>query len=156
MSQRLPNPRLAKIHRNYTVEEVAALYGIHRNTVRAWIKSGLPTCDARRPVLILGAALSAFLIQKRAKNKRPCAPGEMYCMRCRVPQVPDLGIADYQQLTQGGGNLMGLCPSCGCMMNRRVSLEKLNTIRGSLDITLPNPLQHIDESIQPSVNSDLK
>ena len=36
------NPWLAKIHRNYTVEEAARLYGLHRNTVRQWIKRGLP------------------------------------------------------------------------------------------------------------------
>jgi hypothetical protein len=38
MGTRHPNPRLAKIHRNYTVEEVANVFGVHRNTVRQWIK----------------------------------------------------------------------------------------------------------------------
>ena len=71
MAQRLPNPRLAKIHRNYTVEEVARLYGVHRNTVRQWIKrDGLPICDDGRPVLILGGELAAFLTRKRTRNKR--------------------------------------------------------------------------------------
>ena len=32
------NPNRAKIHRNYTVGEVASLLNIHKNTVRAWIK----------------------------------------------------------------------------------------------------------------------
>ena len=54
MSKRHPNPRLAKIHRNYTVEEVAGLYGVHRNTVREWVRRGLPTIDDRRPMLIVG------------------------------------------------------------------------------------------------------
>jgi hypothetical protein len=43
VSKRLPNPRRAKIHRNYTVAEIATLYTVHRNTVREWIKHGLPT-----------------------------------------------------------------------------------------------------------------
>lgn len=34
MGKRHPNPRLAKIHRSYTVEEVAGVFGVHRNTVR--------------------------------------------------------------------------------------------------------------------------
>ena len=77
MSKRHPNPRLAKIHRNYTVEDVAAVFGVHRNTVREWVKRGLPTSDDRRPMLILGADLVAFLRARRVKNKRTCQPGEM-------------------------------------------------------------------------------
>ena len=61
MGVRHPNHRLAKIHRNYTVDEVANLFAVHRNTVRQWIKSGLPTTDSRRPLLILGRDLVAFL-----------------------------------------------------------------------------------------------
>jgi len=37
MAKRL-NPNLAKIHRNYTVEEVALLFSVHKNTVRSWVK----------------------------------------------------------------------------------------------------------------------
>jgi hypothetical protein len=29
------NPRLVKIHRSYSVEEIARLFGIHKNTRRA-------------------------------------------------------------------------------------------------------------------------
>jgi hypothetical protein len=35
---RHPNPRLVKIHRSYTVEEVARNLRKHKNTVRAWMK----------------------------------------------------------------------------------------------------------------------
>ena len=58
MPKRHPNPRLAKIHRNYTVEEVAALFDIHKNTVREWVERGLPTNDDRRPMLIPGRVLA--------------------------------------------------------------------------------------------------
>jgi hypothetical protein len=84
MSKRHPNPRLAKIHRNYTVDEIANLFGVHKNSVRNWVKGGLPTSDDRRPMLILGRDLVAFLHARRVKNKRPCQPGEIYCMRCRA------------------------------------------------------------------------
>jgi hypothetical protein len=33
--------------------EVASLFGVHKNTVREWVKRGLPTNDDRRPMLIL-------------------------------------------------------------------------------------------------------
>ncbi len=156
MPKRLPNPRRAKIHRNYTVEEVADLYEVHRNTVRQWIKDGLPTCDTRRPLLVLGSALAAFLTAKRARNKRPCKLDEIYCVRCRVPKKPALGMAEYRPLTTTLGNLVGLCPACEGLINRRVNLAKLGLMSAVLDITLPQPLQHIDESSKPSVNSDYR
>ena len=155
MSKRHPNPRLAKIHRNYTVEEIAALFGVHRNTVREWVKRGLPTNDDRRPMLILGRDLVAFLQVRRAKNKRTCQPGEIYCVRCRAPKAPAADMADYQTVTETLGNLIAICPDCGSIMNRRVSLAKLEQIRGKIDITMPQALPHIDESARPSVNSDL-
>ena len=154
MSKRHPNPRLAKIHRNYTVEEVAGVFGVHRNTVRQWVKSGLPTSDKLRPILILGADLVVFLRARRVKNKRTCQPGEMYCVRCRAPRAPAGDMADYEPLTATQGNLIGMCPACEAMMYRRVSLARMEQVRGKLDITLPQALPHIGESAEPSVNSD--
>ena len=143
MGKRHPNPRLAKIHRNYTVEEVAALFGVHRNTVREWVKRGLPTNDDRRPMLILGRDLVAFLRARRAKNKRTCQPGEIYCVRCRAPKKPAGDMADYQPVTETLGNLIAICPDCEAIIYRRVSLAKLEQIRGQLDITMPQALRHI-------------
>lgn len=156
MAQRLLNPRRAKIHRSYTVEEVSRLYGVHRNTVRQWIKQGLPVCDGRRPVLILGYELAAYLTRKRARNKRPCKAGEVYCVRCRVPQSPALGMADYEPLTATTGNLIGLCPKCGGTMYRRVSRARLAAVTGNLEVRITRGRERIDESGNPSVNSDFK
>ena len=146
MSKRHPNPRLAKIHRNYSVEEIAALFGVHRNTVREWVKRGLPTNDNRRPMLILGRDLVDFLRARRAKNKRTCPPGELYCFRCRAPKAAAGDMADYQPLTETQGNLIAICADCETIMYRRVSLAKLEQVRGNLDITMPQALRHINES----------
>ena len=156
MGKRHPNHRLAKIHRNYTVEEIARLFDVHRNTVREWVKRGLPTSDGRRPILILGRDLVAFLSARRAKNKQTCQPGEIYCVRCRAPKAPAGDMADYAPLTAKLGNLIAICAECETLIYRRVSLVKLDQWRGKLDITMPKALQHIDESAQPSVNSDLE
>ena len=156
MSKRHPNPRLAKIHRNYTVEEVADLFCVHRNTVREWVKRGLPTSDDRRPLLILGRDLMAYLQAKRVKNKQTCQPGQIYCVRCRAPKSPDGEMAEYVPLTPTLGNLIGICPSCSSMMYRRVNLTKLTEVSANLDLTLPQAHLHIRESPNPSVNSDLK
>lgn len=106
MRKRRPNPRLVKIHRSYTVEEVARLFCTHKNTVRAWVKGGLPTCDGKRPLLILGGELAAYLQARRTKNKRPCQPAEMYCVRCRAPKSPAGGMAEYQPISANLGNLI--------------------------------------------------
>ena len=156
MRKRHPNPRLAKIHRTYTVDEVATLFGIHKNTVREWVKRGLPTNDGRRPMLILGRDLVAFLTARRAKNKRICQPGEMYCLRCRAPRAPAGDMVDYLPVTATLGNLAAICSACETMMYRRVSLAKLARVCGILDITMPQALEHIGESAQPTVNSDLR
>jgi len=155
MHKRRPNHRLVKIHRSYTVEEAAMLFGNHKNTVRAWIKAGLPICDARRPTLILGQELALFLQSRRAKNKRPCTPGEVYCMRCRAPRIPAGGMAEYQPKTEILGNLVGICPQCEAMMYRRVSLAKLPQVRGNLDITIAQAERRVSESRTPTVNSDI-
>lgn len=156
MKKRLHNPNLAKIHRSYSVEEVASLYDVYKGTVREWIKRGLPTLNEKRPMLILGGDLAAFHQARRTKSKQKCKPGEMYCVRCRAPKSPALDMADYKVVTGTLGNLVAICPDCNSIMNRRVSLAKLDQVRGKMDITMPQALQHIVESNQPTVNSDLR
>jgi hypothetical protein len=107
-------------------------------------------------MLILGADLIAFLRARRAKNKRTCQPGEMYCVRCRTPRSPAGDMADYLPVTEALGNLIGICSACETIMCRRVSLARLEQVRGKLDIALPQALPRIGESAEPSVNSDLR
>lgn len=155
MSKRLHNPNLAKKHRSYKVDEAADLYEVHKGTVRNWIKAGLPVLDDEHPMLILGGDLAAFHQARRTKNKRPCKPGEIYCLKCRAPKMPDGGMVDYQPVTEKIWNLVAICPDCYTIMNQRAGLTKLALIRGKTDITLTLAQPHIVESNQPSVNSDL-
>lgn len=156
MRTRHPNYRRLKIHRNYTVKDIARLFGIHKNTVWQWIKAGLPTIDDRRPKLVLGCQLIDFLRARRARRKRPCQPGEIYCVRCHVPKFPAGGMAEYRPINEKIGNLTGICPDCNSMMYRCASLAKLGEIREEMDITFPQALRHIGEISQPCVNSDLR
>ena len=136
MSKGRPNYRTVKIHRSYTVAEAARLFGIHKNTVRAWIEAGLPACKDMRPHLILGRELATYLQSRRTRQKRPCAPGEMFCFRCRTPRLPAGRMADYIPRTDVLGNLAGICSECSTMMYRRASLAQLPAIRLRLDITI--------------------
>ena len=151
-----PNPNLAKIHRNYTVEEVADLFSIHKNTVRSWVKEGLATNDDKRPMLILGSNLKQYLQSKRKSKKLKCLPFEIYCLRCRLPQVPAENMVEYEPINGSMGHLIGLCPSCTGIINKYFTIAKLEQIKDKLDITLPKALKHINESSKPLLNSDFK
>jgi hypothetical protein len=160
MRKRHPNPKRVKIHRNYTVEEVADLFPVHKNTVRTWIKTGLPVCDKRRPVLILGHELAEFLRARRTRNKQKCQPGELYCLKCRSVKVPAENMVDYTPQTDLVGNIVAIYPDCRTTMNKRVSRSKLDDLVGKIDITFPQALRHIGETakaIKTRVkNGDLK
>jgi hypothetical protein len=151
-----PNHRLVKSHRTYTVNDIARLFFIHKNTVCAWIKAGLPTIDDRRPMLTLGHDLIAFLKVRRMRNKRPCLPGQIYCVRCRSPKFAAADMAEYRPLTEKVGNLIAICPDCNTIMHRCVSLAKIDEVRGKMDVTFPHALPRIREISQPVVNSDLR
>jgi hypothetical protein len=156
MGKRHPNHRLVKIHRSYTVEEIADLFDLHKNTVRLWVKGGLATIDDRRPMLILGFVLVAFLQVRRSRNKQVCKPGELYCVRCRAPKPPAGDMAEYRPITEKFGNIVAICPDCDAIMNRRVSLAKIKQILGKMEIGFPEAVQHIIDRASPTVNSDLR
>jgi len=149
------NPRRVKLHRNYTVDEAAMLFRVHKNTVRGWLKCGLQPIDDRRPTLVLGQRLSSFLHARRKHARQRCRPGQFYCLRCRAPKNPAARQADYLPVTSISGNLRGICSDCGTPMYRRVSLQKLAVVSGDLQVTLPEAQQRIEDTAVPSVNCDL-
>lgn len=156
MRKRHPNPRIVKIHQNYTTEEAARLLSVHRNTVRRWIKDGLPCLTEQKPFLILGRDLFAFLTAKRAKHKQKCRPGEIYCVRCRSPQAPAGGMVEFMPGAGPVGNLAGICPDCDSMMYRRASEAKLALVCGSLEVSFPEAQPHISKTTSPSENVDFE
>jgi hypothetical protein len=154
VGKRHPNYQRVKTHRSYTVGETALLFGLHKNTVRKWRREGLEAIDDRRPVIFDGKTLAAFLQSRRARSKRPCAPGQIYCVACRAPEEPALDMADYLPVTATSGNLRGLCPACGRLMHRRVSKARLPTIIGKLHVTVTDAPVRIRETGGPSVRCD--
>ncbi|MEQ8964833.1 MAG: helix-turn-helix domain-containing protein [Azospirillaceae bacterium] len=149
-----PNPRRVKIHRSYTVEEIADLFGVHPNTVRNWLRRGLSAIDDHHPILVHGTELRRFLEQRRLAARRPCAPGEIFCLACRAPKRPDGGIADLIPRTPAKGLLRGLCPDCGTLMNRWVALDRLDAVRGDLDVAIPEAERRMGDCSMPIVKCD--
>ena len=139
MGNRLPSPRLAKTLLCYRVEEIAVLYGCHKNTVRNWLANGLEAIDDRRPIMVHGRALNAFHAARRAKSKRPCGPGELYCVPCHKPQRPAGDMVEYGPLTPATGTVKAICPGCGRWLHQRVNAERLTAFRRLFDVSEAKP-----------------
>ena len=136
MAKQNYNYQLAKIHRSYSVEEVANMFSIHKQSVRIWVKNGLPTCDNHHPTLILGSDLREFLQARRLKNKRPCPPGKIYCLSCKEPKSPVDKKVTYKPITKTKGLLIGICPDCKKKIHQFTSLAKLEQFHGKLNVTI--------------------
>ena len=119
------NPRRAKLHRSYSVTELADVLDVHKHTVRGWIKKGLPVIDGAKPTLILGSEFQDMVGKQRKATKRPCQPGQMYCFKCREPKAPALGMVEYAATNAATGNLKAICETCGTMMHQRARLANI-------------------------------
>ena len=114
--------RSVKLHRTYTFEEAERLLGVHRNTIRNWVRrDGLEALVERKPYLIRGDDLREFLRRRAEKRRQPLGLGEMFCLSCRKPRKPERALVENISGAVGPGHLRGLCPVCLTLMHRRIS-----------------------------------
>lgn len=156
MPARRVNPRLAKLHRSYSVPELAATFGVHKNTVRQWQREGLEPLDSSRPTLFQGATIRAFLSKRNASRKRPCMPGTLYCFRCRQPRAPALGMVDYVPINAASGNIRAFCDICETVMHRRARYAVLASTMPGCDVQMAQAPSRLKGSPSPSLNCDLE
>jgi excisionase family DNA binding protein len=140
--RRKPSRHRVKIHRSYTVDEVARLLGVAKGTVRRWIKGGLSALTDQKPALILGEDLVQFLASRKATHKK-CGPAECYCVKCREPREPAGDMAEFIPLTLKTGNLRGICPTCGRLMHKRIRCDAVDSLRALLDVTVAQPVSSL-------------
>lgn len=152
MPPRRINPRLIKLHRPYSVEEAASALDVHKNSVRRWIKQGLPVVDKSRPVLMLGHVLRAHLESTRKAAKRPCPPGTIYCFKCRASMRPALGMVEFIPRNTSTGNLNALCEACGTTMHRNARADRLAAIMPNLDVQIREAGERLIDRHSPSLN----
>jgi hypothetical protein len=144
MAAKRINPKRVKIHRSYTVDEAARLLDVHKNTIRAWMKSGLQTIDQNQPYLIHGQDLQDHVEAMRKKRRVPSKPGHMYCLKCRASRVPALGMVDYVPKTETVGDLIALCEACETTMNRRTRWDQILIVMPKMTITTREPQKRIE------------
>lgn len=114
-----------KASRAYTVEELAECLGVTEQTVRGFLKAGLPALTGQRPALILGCDVQVFLADREERKRRPLAIGEFFCLRCKVPVTAAHGLADYRALTERSGRIEAFCARCEGPCSRVVSAARL-------------------------------
>jgi hypothetical protein len=154
MPARRINPYRVKRNRSYTASELSALLGVHKNTVRHWQRDGLEAIDRGRPALFLGYAVRSFLAERRARRKRPCAPGTFFCFRCREPREPALNTVEYFELKPGKGNLRALCGTCTTIMHRRTCRATLGAVMPGISVQIREAHSRLNGRPDPSLNCD--
>jgi hypothetical protein len=134
------DPRRIKIHRCYTVEQLARALSCHKNAVWLWLKDGLESLgDGKRPIMIHGSVARRFLEERRKVRKRRCKPNELYCFRCREPRQPQAALATFEPSTASAGRLVGMCSDCGTRMFKRVSTKSLSELETLLTLKIHEP-----------------
>src|SRR3990167_1630429 len=145
MAKRYP-AHLVKAHRNYTIEEAADLLGSHLQTIRGWVKNGtLPACSEKRPILVVGADIRAFLRGREIASKRRLGPNEFYCLKCRAPRRPAGMMVDYEMQTDRAGRLVALCEECEGLIFRTLSSDKICVVAPDLSIMFKGRKPSLDE-----------
>lgn len=116
--------------RCYTTEEIAELFEVHVQTVRAWRKDGMqPIEKTTSPYLFLGSAVRAFLAKELSNQKVKLSENEFYCLRCNKAVTPSTTSIIDRNITIGRGKqsifLTGTCPKCETPLRRFATKEQL-------------------------------
>jgi hypothetical protein len=126
------------------------------NTVRRWIKDGLPTVDAARPTLVRGRDAIAFLQTRRKAAKHPSGPDRIYCFRCRIPQIPAGRMVDLEIVAPTRGRLIGICPTCSTLLYRWANPARISAVAPNLDVSIRQAEARIADCSSPKLNGDFK
>jgi hypothetical protein len=148
----------------YEPSEIAKLFHIHRNTVRHWFKEGLNPIDGRKPVLVHGSDLKAFLAQRQEARRRKCAPGEFFCFRCRAPRRPWGNLVDVSQHAEKIAKLTAICGVCETEMHQTIRCTDLPKFTLMIErqsmaserlIGCPDPIDNCDlKKAEPDVETE--
>lgn len=147
--------RRVKLHRSYSLSEAAKLLGVTKHTVARWIDDGLPLIERKRPHLVHGSELRAY-IKARQPRKQPCRAGQIYCVRCRAPKRPAFDEVELILKRPTTGLLAGLCPTCASMIYRVTKTASFAAAVGDLKVTRHPAQERIGDSLDPFSNVQFK
>jgi hypothetical protein len=151
--KRTYNLRLIKMTWLYSVQEIAARYGLHKGTVLRWLDEGLRLNDDLRPYRIRGDELARFLGARQKTRKHKCRPNEFYCFKCREPREAFMGIADIDFEAPTRFRVKSICAVCNTRISKVQALRNLAKIQNSFHVQQLMG-EHIPACLNPSVNTD--
>lgn len=158
--QKSPRRRRYPAHRikqtcSYDSADIAKLFGIHRNTVRHWLKDGLKAIDDHRPIVVHGTVLKAFIKERQQARQQKCAPDEFFCFRCRAPRKPWGDMADLTVRTDKIVNLTALCSVCETAMHKSIRRADAPKIAKQISLQALAP-ERLSDCPDTSANSDFE
>ncbi len=127
------NVRLLHSHVTYTAQELAMILNVCIGTVRRWVKLGLTPIDRHVPRLFLGQHAAHFLAA-RSQPRQSLAPGELYCVACKVPREPFQGVIRLVPRSTTTVDFNAFCPACSRALFRRVRIAEIGEKIGSARI----------------------
>lgn len=138
---------------NYTIQDISSLLGVHKHTVREWLRKGLPKIDDQKPFLIHGRELKNFLQSRRKARRRKCSLDEFYCLRCRAPRHAMGRLADVVQRNEKSLMVSALCEICSTPIHKIQSLKNLPKLFQVFDISKQHQ-KRLSECLPLSLNCD--
>ena len=145
MSRRKRTYPLRRIKENYTytLEQIADLFGIDLMTVRRWVRhDGLARIPKIRPYMVHNSALKAFLHKRQSARKQKCGPGEVYCLKCRCPRIPEKGTGRATIQPNNCMRFQARCGTCGSKMNRVIKAAEWSKNHPLANYIHDAPKQH--------------
>lgn len=147
--KRKPDFRRIRPSKAYLLPEIAASLDRNNATVRRWFRDGLPALDGRRPPLVLGSDLKAWLKAKWSARKQRCKPDELFCCKCRKPREPRPGSVRIVPNNEKTVSVKAECGMCGTRMTKIGSRAKIAEIEEIFRALTPQ-VQHLDRCMGAS------
>lgn len=129
-------------HRPYTVESLAALYGINVATVRRWIRrDGLDIAIVarERPLILSGKLTREWMRKREDDRKQPCGPSEVYCVACKQPRCLRDGTAHVILHKHPKMTVEGECNSCGLTLRRFANVAERAILEANFGLNRTDP-----------------
>ena len=139
----------------YDFHEISLLLDVSKGTVRHWEKEGLPVMKFRRPYLVKGSELKAFLSKRQSRIKHTCKEHEIYCLSCKVPRCAWENAVDVKAVNEKKLMLSGICSTCDRSLSKIQPMKNLPHIAEIFNIQQWHN-SHIIARMHPHLNYHFK